>query len=72
MALRQVLKVNEILKSTKSKIKMVIHDNIVIDMNKEDKHLVKQIVNTYNSTDFGKFRASVKVGKSLNDMRKII
>ena len=72
MALRQVLKVNEILKSTKSKIKMVIHDNIVIDMNKEDKHLVKQIVNTYNSTDFGKFRASVKIGKSLNDMRKII
>ena len=34
--------------------------------------IVKQIVNTYNSTDFGKFRASVKIGKSLNDMRKII
>lgn len=72
MALRQVLKVNEILKNTKSKIKMIIHDNIVIDMSKDDKHLIKHIVDTYNNTDFGKFKSSVKIGKSLNDMRKII
>jgi len=72
MVLRQVLKVNELLKNTKSKIKMIIHDNIVVDIHKDDKHLVKQIVDIYNNTDFGKFRASVKIGKSLNDMRKIV
>lgn len=72
MALRQVLKVNEVLKNSQSKIKMVIHDNIVIDMKKEDKHLIKQIVDTYNNTEFGKFKSSVKIGKTLGDMRKII
>jgi hypothetical protein len=72
MALRQVLKVNELLKDCKSKIKMIIHDNIVIDMKKEEKELVKQIVDTYNDTEFGKFKSSVKIGKSLGDMRKIL
>jgi hypothetical protein len=72
MALRQVLKVNELLKGHKSKIKMVIHDNIVIDMKKEEKHLIKEIVDMYNNTEFGKFKSSVKIGKTLGDMRKII
>jgi hypothetical protein len=71
MALRQALKVNEILKGCESKIKIVIHDNIVIDMKKEEKHLIKQIVDTYNNTEFGKFKSSVKIGKTLGDMRKI-
>lgn len=72
MALRQAIKVNELLKGCESKIKMVIHDNIVIDMKKEEKHLIKQIVDTYNSTEFGKFKSSVKIGKTLGDMRKIL
>lgn len=72
LALRQALKVNELLKGSQSKIKIVIHDNIVIDMKKEDKHLIQQIVDVYNNTEFGKFKSSVKIGKTLGDMRKII
>ena len=72
LALRQALKVNELLKGTQSKIKIVIHDNIVIDMKKEDKHLIQQIVDGYNNTEFGKFKSSVKIGKTLGDMRKIL
>ena len=72
MALRQVIKVNDLLKSCQSKIKMIIHDNIVIDVKKEEKELVKNIVDTYNDTEFGKFKSSVKIGKSLGDMRKIL
>ena len=72
LALRQALKVNELLKGTQSKIKIVIHDNIVIDMKKEDKHLIQQIVDVYNNTEFGKFKSSVKIGKTLGDMRKIL
>ncbi len=71
LALRQTLKVNELLKGSQSKIKIVIHDNIVIDMKKEDKHLIQQIIDVYNNTEFGKFKSSVKIGKTLGDMRKI-
>lgn len=72
MALRQVLKINELLKGCESKIKMIIHDNVVIDVKKEEKELVKKIVDTYNDTEFGKFKSSVKIGKYLGDMRKIL
>lgn len=72
MALRQAIKINKLLDGYQSKIKMVIHDNIVIDMKKEEKHLVKSIVDMYNNTDFGKFRSSIKIGKSLGDTRNII
>jgi hypothetical protein len=72
MALRQILKINELLNGKQSKIKMIIHDNVVIDMKKEDKHLIKEIVDTYNNTEFGKFKSSVKIGKTLGDMRKIL
>lgn len=72
MVLRQVLKVNELLKNCQSKIKMIIHDNIVIDLKKEEKELVKKIVDSYNDTEFGKFKSSIKIGKSLGDMRKIL
>ena len=72
LALRQTLKVNELLKGSQSKIKIVIHDNIVIDMKKEDKHLIQQIIDVYNNTEFGKFKSSVKIGKTLGDMRKIL
>ena len=72
MVLRQVLKVSELLKGCQSKIKMIIHDNIVIDVKKEEKELVKKIVDTYNETEFGKFKSSVKIGKSLGDMRKVL
>jgi hypothetical protein len=51
---------------------MIIHDNIVIDMKKEEKHLIKSIVDTYNNTEFGKFRSSIKIGKNLGNMRSII
>jgi DNA polymerase I-like protein with 3'-5' exonuclease and polymerase domains len=72
MALRQAIKVNELLKDCQSKIKMIIHDNIIIDMKKEEKHLIKSIVDSYNNTDFGKFRSSVKIGKTLGNMRNIL
>lgn len=71
MSLRQALKVEQLLKNCQSKIKMIIHDNIVIDMKKEEKNLIKEIIDTYNSTEFGTFKSSVKVGKRLGDMRKI-
>jgi hypothetical protein len=72
LVLRQAIKVNNILKGSSSKIKMIIHDNIVLDMKKEDKHLVKTIVDTYNNTEFGRFSSSVKIGKDLLNMRVVV
>lgn len=72
MVLRQAIKVDKMLEGKKSKIKMIIHDNIVIDVSKEDKELVKSIIDVYNNTEFGKFKTSVKIGKKLGEMKKLL
>lgn len=72
LALRQAIKVNKLLKGCKSKITAVIHDNIIIDMKSEEKDKIKQIIDSYTMTEFGKFQSSVKIGKSLSEMRKIL
>jgi hypothetical protein len=72
IALKQTNEVFKLLENYKSKISMIIHDSIVIDVKKEEKHLINNIIKTYTMTEFGKFKASVKVGKDLNEMRKIL
>lgn len=69
--LRQAIKINDLLKSKKSFIKFLIHDSIVIDVSVEDKKLVKEICDTFNKTDFGKFVITKKVGKNYGDMKTL-
>jgi hypothetical protein len=71
LVLRQAIAVNKLLKNYKSKIIMIIHDNIILDVKKEEKHIIQSIIDTYNNTEFGKFKASVKIGKNLSEMRKL-
>lgn len=72
MVLRQAIKLYNFLEKYKSRISMIIHDSIVIDLKKEEKSLIKDIINIYTNTDLGNFKTSVKLGKNLGEMRKII
>ena len=72
LVLRQVLKVDKILKNSQSKIACIIHDSVVIDMKKEDKSKINDIINTYCNTEFGKYICSAKIGKNLGEMKKIL
>jgi hypothetical protein len=67
--LRQVLKVDDILRKTKSHICMLIHDSVIIDLHLEDVPLIKSLVNTMSDTDYGKFLTNVYIGKTFGDMR---
>lgn len=73
LVFRQAIKVNEFLKNNnmKSKIVMLIHDSIVLDMKKEEKDKIKEIIKLYSNTMFGDYLTSVKIGKNFGDMRKI-
>lgn len=72
LVLRQVLKTNEILVGKKSEIAFIIHDSVVFDIKKEEKHLIDELIKVYSSTQFGKFKCSVKIGKNLGEMKKIL
>jgi len=72
LALRQAIEVNKVLNGCQSKISMIIHDSILIDMKKEEKEKINSIIDTYSKTEFGKFLCSVKVGKNFGEMKKIL
>ena len=71
MVLRQVIKVYDLLKDSKSYIAFTMHDSLVIDLVKEDKGLLKDIFDTFAETDLGNFAISVRAGKNFGDMKEM-
>ena len=71
LILQKMIKIYDILEGSKSNIAFCIHDSIVIDLHSEDKHLMRDIVEEFSNTRFGKFRTSVKTGKTFGDLKEL-
>ena len=71
MVLRQMIKVYDLLKGSKSYIAFTIHDSLVIDLAKEDKGLLKEIFDTFAETDLGNFVVSTQAGKNFGEMKEM-
>jgi len=73
LTLKQALKLDYLLraKGSGSAIAFLIHDAVVIDMKKEDEHLLKILVDMMRSTNFGNFMVNVEKGDSLGSLRRI-
>jgi hypothetical protein len=69
--LEQCVKIDELLKDKKSLISFLIHDSIVIDLDKKEKYLIPQIHDIYRKTRLGDFLVSIKIGKNFGDMKKV-
>jgi len=68
---RQVIKVDDHLKNKKSFIAFLLHDEFVIDLAEDEKNELLEILKIVQDTQFGKFLASVKVGKDYGNMKKL-
>lgn len=73
LMLKQALKIDYLLRhrSKASFICFLIHDAVVIDMKKEDAHLIKDMVDLMRSTNFGKFGVNFKKGKTLGSLSEV-
>ena len=71
LVLRQVLKVNELLRGKKSKIVFLIHDSFVLDLDKNEKDLVSEIAKIFSQGKFGDFMVNIKAGKDFGNMKEI-
>ena len=73
LTLLQALKINHLLekRSEKSFICAIIHDSIIIDLDKRDRHLLPVIKKIMQNTKFGTFRINVAEGKNLGKMKDI-
>lgn len=63
-------KVQRFLRGRKSYVAFTIHDCIIIDFHRDDRHLIPQIKEIFQNTKLGSFRTSCKIGKDLKNMRE--
>jgi len=71
LVLKQMVKVAKLLEGYKSFIAFTIHDNIIVDLADDEKHLLPKIVDVFSATEFGKFLVNIKAGSNFGEMKKI-
>ena len=69
--LRRLVAINERLKGMNSFIAFSIHDSLVIDLDENERDILSELVEMFQDTDLGNFKANVSVGKNFAEMRKI-
>jgi len=63
-------KISRFISSSRSHVAFIVHDSVVIDLHKEDKHLIPQLKQIFEDTKLGKFKVNVSLGKNLGTMKK--
>ena len=68
--LENAYKIQKMIKHTKSKIAFTLHDSIVLDMDKKDATMLKKIKDEFESTRWGKFVSTCKIGKDFGSLKE--
>ena len=69
--LRQMIKVSNYLKGCKSYVAFPIHDSIVLDLSKEDKERLPEIIDIFSNTALGKFKVNVGAGINFGNLERL-
>ena len=71
LVLEQAVKLDHLLKNKKSKIAFIVHDSIVVDVDKKDLNIIKSMVSCFSETRLGKFKVNLSGGKDFGNMRAV-
>ena len=63
-------KISNFLRATRSHVAFVVHDSVVIDLHKDDRRLIPELVEMFSDTKLGKFKVNCSLGKNLGSMRE--
>ena len=69
--LRQMIKVSDFLKDSKSFVAFPIHDSVVIDFSIEDGKKIKEIIEIFSKTELGDFLVNVSAGRNFGSLQEI-
>ena len=64
-------KILKFLKGRKSKVAFTLHDSIVLDFCKEDAIILENIKNIFESTRWGRFSSTCKIGKNFENLQEL-
>jgi hypothetical protein len=63
-------KISNFLRATRSHVAFVVHDSVVIDLHKDDRRMIPDLVEMFGDTKLGKFKVNCSIGKDLGNMRE--
>ena len=66
----RVNKIERFLTDRRSYVAFTIHDCVIIDLHRDDRHLIPQIKQIFEDTKLGRFMSNCHLGHNLKDMRK--
>ena len=69
--LENVYMIQKILLGTKSKVAFTLHDSVVLDMAKEDAFLLADIKKQFESTRWGNFKSTCKIGANFGNLKEL-
>ena len=69
--LENAYKIHKMLQNKKSNIAFTLHDSIILDMAKEDAIMLREIKEQFESTRWGKFPSTCKIGKNFGELKEL-
>jgi hypothetical protein len=71
LVMSKVVEVNKLLSGSKSNIIFCMHDSFVIDLNDDDKPLLKKVLEIFSNTRYGEYKVNLSIGRDFKDMREM-
>ena len=59
------------LHGKKSQISFTLHDSIILDMDKKDAIMLKKIKEQFETTRWGRFMSTCKIGRTFGSLRSL-
>ena len=72
IVIQNAYKIMKMFKGKKSKIAFTLHDSIIIDMDKKDAIMLRDIKEQFEETPWGPFRSTCKIGKTFGDLKDLV
>ena len=69
--LENAYKIQKMLRGKKSTIAFTLHDSIILDMTQEDAIMLKDIKSQFESTRWGNFLSTCKIGKTFGNLKEL-
>ena len=71
IVINRAIELDKYLENKKSFISHIVHDEIVIDLNSEEREMVPEIKSIFENTKLGKFMCNLNAGKNYSDLMEL-
>jgi hypothetical protein len=71
IVIENAYKIMKLLENRKSSVAFTLHDSVVLDFAKEDRDLVREIKNIFETTRYGQFLSTIQIGKNFGEMKEL-